>query len=538
MQTLSIQTKVIGDLYLDDLVVTDASAMSSQDSNANNDSSCSSFGQNSRAYGHGTIAYTDNSFACGENSTAGTRAFRIVSGDIEEMSWELKSADGLKSGMQYSVRLINNYSLVGKITNVDLESKKISVDSMPSITEHTRYDETLHDPYLLEISSDLYEDTLKTLRGHAGYTFGSPGSGFQKTPEIPEGFPVFDDYDADVNTLWILGHPDLGDLSSYSTAAAAFGCSSQAEKQYSFAEGVETRAHGKYSHAEGVGTIAGYAAHSQGIGSFALGNGSFAAGENVSALGQSSIALGINSLANDPGSIVWSGDRTVKAYASHGNSTFNVNPHGGVGGFYVGNQKLQDALHVSEIRDFVVSNARFTSSSLLSDVQSDFSIDTSKNGYLNYNNGKFIASPESKSYGIASFEVEFGQLLEISSCTNWLAGIIAWDENGEFIDSWHHDTANKDKFNYIPDEFFDSKTNRVIGLKIIVPKNAKTFSISHLQLFKQDGSLNPNGGLAVEHGLYKVETGLSESKIIQLIDEKVDERFGSIDSMLDSILGE
>ena len=536
MQTLSIQTKVIGDLYLDDLVVTDASAMSSQDSNANYDSSCSSFGQNSRAYGHSTVAYTDNSFACGESTVAGTRAFRIVSGDMEEMSWELKSVDGLKSGMQYSVRLINNYSLVGSILNVDPESKKISVDSMPPITEHTRYDETLHDPYLLEISSDLYEATLKTLRGHAGYTFGSPGSGFQKTPVIPEGFPVFDDYDADVNTLWILGHPDLGDLSSYSTAAAAFGCGSQAEKQYSFAEGVETRAHGKYSHAEGVGTIAGYAAHSQGINSFALGNGSFAAGENVSALGQSSIAVGLACSSDDPGSFTFASDRT-RTYRSHGEGTFNISPHGGVNGFYVGNQRIKNALQINTFRDFIVDNAEFVSCNVLSSMQADFSVEAGRYGYLNYSNGNFIPTPE-KNWGVASFSVESGQMVQLTSYTNWLAGIVAFDENGDFIDSWHHDTNNKDRFNFIEDQHFDSKSNQVIGLKIIVPENAKTLSISHMAVFKPNGDLNKNSGLVVKRGSYQVTTGLSEDKVIQVVDAKINERLGSIDSTLDSILGE
>lgn len=76
-------------------------------------------GENSRAYGVNSTAYTDNSFAYGENVVAGTKVFRLVSGDMEEKSWTLKTVAGLEPGMEYSVRLINNYMLIGKITKVD-----------------------------------------------------------------------------------------------------------------------------------------------------------------------------------------------------------------------------------------------------------------------------------------------------------------------------------------------------------------------------------------------------------------------------------
>ena len=38
---------------------------------------------------------------------------------MEEKSWTLKTVAGLEPGMEYSVRLINNYMLIGKITKVD-----------------------------------------------------------------------------------------------------------------------------------------------------------------------------------------------------------------------------------------------------------------------------------------------------------------------------------------------------------------------------------------------------------------------------------
>ena len=145
---------------------------------------------------------------------------------------------------------------------------------------------------------------------------------------------------------------------------------------------------------------------------------------------------------------------------------------------------------------------------------------------------------DDKNYGIASFDVEPGQMLEISSKTNWNMGIIAYNENGDFVDSWHHDTSNKDLFNFIPDKWFDSKTSRVMGLRIIVPETARKFSISHMTLFKADGSLNQNCGLVVIRGPYKVKTGMTADQVEKTVDSRLDERLGEIENLVDEILGE
>ena len=145
---------------------------------------------------------------------------------------------------------------------------------------------------------------------------------------------------------------------------------------------------------------------------------------------------------------------------------------------------------------------------------------------------------DDKNYGIASFDVEPGQLLEISSKTNWNMGIVAYDENGDFVDSWHHDTSNKDLFNFIPDKWFDLKTSRVIGLRIIIPEAARKFSISHMSLFNVDGSLNQNSGLIVRRGPYKVKTGMTADQVEKTVDSRLDERLGEIENLVDEILGE
>lgn len=238
-------------------------------------------------------------------------------------------------------------------------------------------------------------------------------------------------------------------------------------------------AHGKYSHAEGVDTIAGYAAHAQGINTKALGINSFTAGLDLSATGDHSICMGAKSLGKHDGTFTWGADGFERVYESHGGGSFNVNPFGGAGGFYIGNQRIQDALHVGEIRDFMLDSVEFESSEVLSNLQTDFQIQPDVHGYISYTGGWFRPLTD-KEYGIASFDVEDGQMLEISSKTNWEMGIVAYDENGNFIDSWHHDRTGKYLFNYIPDKLFDPKTNGVIGLKIIVPPTARKFSISHM----------------------------------------------------------
>lgn len=108
--------------------------------------------------------------------------------------------------------------------------------------------------------------------------------------------------------------------------------------------------------------------------------------------------------------------------------------------------------------DFIFGSVEFESSVVLSDLQEDFQIQLDMYGYLGYRDGQFLKTND-KSYGIASFDVEPGQMLEISSKTDWNMGIIAYDENSRFVDSWHHDMLNKDLFNFIPDKWYDPKTS-------------------------------------------------------------------------------
>lgn len=121
-----------------------------------------------------------------------------------------------------------------------------------------------------------------------------------------------------------------------------------ASGDWSHAEGDTTIASGSWSHAEGEYTIAsGYYSHAEGAYTTASGDGSHAEGFETTASGYSSHAEGYNAQTreDDIYAFAWNGvERLSKPYLSHGAGTFNINPVGGLGGFYVGEQTLASIL--------------------------------------------------------------------------------------------------------------------------------------------------------------------------------------------------
>lgn len=152
------------------------------------------------------------------------------------------------------------------------------------------------------------------------------------------------------------------------------GFGSSATGLYSHAEGYGTSSGGMESHAEGYGTIAngvnshaegdttvasGAASHAEGNGNTASGANSHAEGNNATASGSSSHAEGTATTASagyshaagywckstNSAAWVWSsGWGKPTYYISHGNNTFNVDPTGGVAGFYIGETNLDTYL--------------------------------------------------------------------------------------------------------------------------------------------------------------------------------------------------
>ena len=117
---------------------------------------------------------------------------------------------------------------------------------------------------------------------------------------------------------------------------------------YSLANGNNVTASGRYSHAEGSDTKAlGDYSHAEGSATTASGDYCHAEGHRTTASGDFSHVEGFyaQTKKQDSYAFAWNGDNTrADPYESHGLGTFNVNPVGGAGGFYVGEQTLSQVI--------------------------------------------------------------------------------------------------------------------------------------------------------------------------------------------------
>lgn len=131
-----------------------------------------------------------------------------------------------------------------------------------------------------------------------------------------------------------------------------------------------------------IGMIVGPGSLANGDGVYARGNGSHAAGYNTSAVGDYSRAdggwteaIGYGSHASgirastrpeDAYSFAWNGngDPDYGVYYSHGVGTFNVNPLGGLDGFYIGEQTLAAILLSSVTNNISATNPTFSNAVL------------------------------------------------------------------------------------------------------------------------------------------------------------------------------
>nr|DAH80676.1 MAG TPA: collagen triple helix repeat protein [Caudoviricetes sp.] len=117
-------------------------------------------------------------------------------------------------------------------------------------------------------------------------------------------------------------------------SSLANGAAVAASGQFSNAEGAYTTASGNYSHAEGDYTTA------SGVGSHAEGYRS-------------------KTHEGDNYAFAWNGDGTrTEPYASHGEGTFNINPVGGLGGFYIGEKTLSAVISDEVATKVDAANAR------------------------------------------------------------------------------------------------------------------------------------------------------------------------------------
>ena len=127
--------------------------------------------------------------------------------------------------------------------------------------------------------------------------------------------------------------PLVEDVNGEKTAVT-IGSRSGIVGPYSLANGNNVTASGQGSHAEGLETVAsGVYSRADGMFTEALGPGSYALGYMT------------KTLPSHRHAFVWNGyGLATEKYPSNGEGTFNINPIGGVNGFYVGEKKLSEVI--------------------------------------------------------------------------------------------------------------------------------------------------------------------------------------------------
>ena len=192
--------------------------------------------------------------------------------------------------------------------------------------------------------------------------------------------PLVEDGDGDKTAVTIGSRYDSSYVgpNSLANGAGVFapGMFSHAEGNVTTASGYFSHAAGNYttatdeaSHAEGEGTTAsgGYS-HAEGSGTTASGNYSHTEGVGTTASGNYSHAEGVLSQtrAEDLFAFAWNGDDEIgEPYTSNGPGTFNINPKGGLDGFYIGKRKLNTILtNKADKADISAENPTFSNAVL------------------------------------------------------------------------------------------------------------------------------------------------------------------------------
>lgn len=119
---------------------------------------------------------------------------------------------------------------------------------------------------------------------------------------------------------------------------------------HSHAEGWRTKTFGRYSHAEGCATVTDSRySHAEGLATSALGLASHVGGfkaasrpEDKCAYVWSGVSADSERLSIEINTDGFSYPNETQPYYSKGPGTFNVNPVGGLSGFYVGGQNLAE----------------------------------------------------------------------------------------------------------------------------------------------------------------------------------------------------
>ena len=227
-----------------------------------------------------------------------------------------------------------------------------------------------------------------------------------------EALPLVEDYNGK-KTAVTIGSRERGQpVGVYSLAN---GVVTTASGDHSHAEGYITTASGHYSHAEGASTTSsGSHSHAEGAGTTSSGFFSHAEGCNTTASGDYSHAAGYMAKTRrvDDYAFAWNGDSEPgRPYSSHGPGTFNINPAGGLGGFWIGEQTLAEILtNKADKADISAENQTFSNAVLAVGLN----IDT---------NAVAVLNDIAETFG--GFQIE-GTATTVGGLLAALAAAIAW----------------------------------------------------------------------------------------------------------------
>ena len=184
------------------------------------------------------------------------------------------------------------------------------------------------------------------------------------TAEQVGALPLVEDSYGDKTAVTIGNREGYRNVGKNSLANGEY-VSAQADNSH--AEGSLTKAVGPYSHAEGEGTIAaGLGSHTDGVRS--------------------------QTLPDDEYAFAWNGDDAID-YLSHGPGTYNINPYGGLSGFWIGEQTLEEILtNKADKADISAENPTF-SNDVIDIVRDEIipatnSLYTTLNGSIDVKRGK------------------------------------------------------------------------------------------------------------------------------------------------------
>ena len=231
--------------------------------------------------GEGSVVVSRAAVALGENTTAGSRGFRITEYSDNAMTDYFDGPAPI-----YVYFTLDGYTggyAVGDVVTVRLNSYYDRYGTIVKITKNEIHVE----PFGTYLSERLVSDPTD-----------------------------------DQNTLRVPDKPEIGRV-DIGTHAVAVGLETRATGPYANAEGFGTKADGKHSHAEGNQTEAVYASHAEGRETKALGQTSHAEGWKTEATGNYTHAEGHTTKATKDNAHAEGWNTTASGECSHaeGNET-------------------------------------------------------------------------------------------------------------------------------------------------------------------------------------------------------------------------